>query len=85
MNTKQYKILRKHKKEIMDFIFTAPLGSELQIEDIKLKKDFTIGSLGFKPLTKHYYTNDEGQVVSKTFISELIWESLLTEPQVWLS
>lgn len=77
--------LRKHKKQIMDFIFNAAPGEELELDDITMKKDFTLKDLGYEQISANYYKDEEGKIVSKAYIEELLWESITTEPGAWLS
>jgi len=84
-NMKMTLNLHKYKREILNFIFNAPQGQELKLKGVTLKKDFTIEDLGFRQIKPNYYVNDEGKILSKAYVEELIWESITTEPEAWLS
>jgi len=77
--------LQKYKRQILNFIFNAPQGQEIVLGDFKMKKDFTLKDLGFEQISANYYKDDEGKILSKKYIEELIWESIITEPETWLS
>ena len=77
--------LQKYKRQILNFIFNAPQGEELELEGFIMKKDFTLKDLGFEQLSTHYFKDDEGKILPKSYVEELIWESITTEPEAWLS